>query len=611
MAFKRHPAVLAWEARVGEVFADIASTGIRLRTTRPGSHKTLCPRCSASRQHADDYCLSVTVHSPQDVVWKCHNCAWAGGTATQRTPMTYQAAATVRPNITPTDPTPEVLTWFQRRGIDEDIVRRMKIFQTARTFNGRQQAAIAFPYYRDGTLVSVKYRSMEGKAFATEPNCEQAFYNVDAIREHEEVVLVEGEMDALAMMQAKFPNVISVPRGAPARVSDGVPPPDEDTNFRYLWPAYEALRKKKRIIIATDMDGPGQALAEELARRIGKDKCWRVSWPDGFDMPCKDANETLLVHGAGSVAAAVLQASPWPIDGVFESSAFFDATVQLYRSGRSRGYSTGWPELDEYMTIRPGELTVVLGTPGSGKSSFVNALTHNLATSLGWKIGMCSFETPPDEHLSQLAELRDGRPFREGPSIRMTEPELRRALHWIDQHFFFVRLDEDTAPTVDTILEKARMLVARHGIRAMVIDPFSELEHAKDRFLNESSYIAQAVTKIRQFGRLHGCHVFLVVHPAKLQRENGKTPEPNMYDASGSAAFNNKADIGVIVHRDRYDNSHNVTINVAKVRFRAVGHTGRLTMRYNTLNGRYFVPEPEDETPPRSYDTDRDGDTLH
>jgi len=599
---------------VGEMFADFASSGINLTYRHPGTRKTTCPRCSASRKNSQEHCLSVTFNTPQDVVWKCHNCDWTGGTIRREAPMTQQAVVTVRPNITPTEPTPELLAWFQSRGIEEATVRRMRIFQTTRVFNGRSQKAIAFPYYRDNVLVSVKYRSMEEKAFTTEAACEQAFYNVDALKGCDEVFVVEGEVDALSMIQAGFDNVISVPRGAPQRISDGVPPPEEDTNFRYLWPAYDALRRKKRVILATDSDDPGHALAEELARRIGKDKCWRVSWPDGYGGQCKDANETLTMQGSGSIASACLQAAPWPINGIYESNAFFDQTIQLYRSGRSKGYSTGWAELDEYMTIRPGEVTVVTGVPNHGKSAFIDALTHNLAQSLGWKFGICSFENPPDEHLSKLAEIHDGRPFREGPTIRMTEPELRRALHWVDRHYYFIRLDEDEAPSLDTILEKARGLVARYGINGFVLDPWGELDNGRAKFVNETSHIAQCLTKIRQFARNHAVHVWIVAHPAKMQRENGKTPAPNLYDISGSASFFNKADIGIVIHRPEPKSAINgsaVDIIVEKVRFRAVGKQGTLRMKFNNINGRYFVPEPEDEPPPRSYDKDHDGDTLH
>ena len=43
----------------------------------------------------------------------------------------------------------------------------------------------------------------------------------------------------------------------------------------------ELFENKSKIIIATDNDAPGDALAEELARRLGKERCWRVRWPRG------------------------------------------------------------------------------------------------------------------------------------------------------------------------------------------------------------------------------------------------------------------------------------------------------------------------------------------
>jgi twinkle protein len=52
------------------------------------------------------------------------------------------------------------------------------------------------------------------------------------------------------------------------------------------------------------------------------------------------------------------------------------------------------------MTIRPGELSVVTGTPGSGKSEFIDARAVNLAQRYGWCFAVCSFENPAEEHIS-------------------------------------------------------------------------------------------------------------------------------------------------------------------------------------------------------------------
>ncbi|XP_066341108.1 primase homolog protein-like [Miscanthus floridulus] len=72
----------------------------------------------------------------------------------------------------------------------------------------------------------------------------------------------------------------------------------QDKKYNYLWNCKDYLDSASRIILATDDDHPGQALAEELARRLGKERCWRVKWPKKNDTDtCKDANEVLMFLG--------------------------------------------------------------------------------------------------------------------------------------------------------------------------------------------------------------------------------------------------------------------------------------------------------------------------
>ena len=78
-------------------------------------------------------------------------------------------------------------------------------------------------------------------------------------------------MDKLALEEAGFLNVVSVPDGAPAKVKEGaVPAPDVDTKYSYLWNCRAVLDQATRVLMATDNDPPGHALAEELARRLGQ-----------------------------------------------------------------------------------------------------------------------------------------------------------------------------------------------------------------------------------------------------------------------------------------------------------------------------------------------------
>jgi len=291
------------------------------------------------------------------------------------------------------------------------------------------------------------------------------------------------------------------------------------------------------------------------------------------------------------VRECIREAKPYPIKSLHTFDDYRDQIVNLYRAGRQRAALTGWHTLDPYMTIREGELSIVTGIPNSGKSEFIDALMINLARSYGWKFAICSFENSVEEHASKLAEKAKGLPFWDGPTHRMSESELGTALDWINRHFFPIRA-EDEAPTIDWILETARAAVKRYGIRGLCIDPYNEVEHRRANGQTETEYVSEILGKLKRFAQNNGCHVWFIAHPAKMHRENGKYPVPSLYDISGSAHWVNKADLGVVVHRDFAIEPPQADIYVRKVRFKSVGKVGSVTLSYERATGRYSDIQP-------------------
>ena len=90
----------------------------------------------------------------------------------------------------------------------------------------------------------------------------------------------------------------------------------------------------------------------------------------------------------------------------------------------------------------------------------------------------------------------------------------------------------------------------RYGIRGLVIDPYNELDHQRPVHMNETEYVSQMLTKVKRFAQHNDVHVWFVAHPRQLQGWRGEPP--NLYDISGSAHFINKADNGLVIHRN-YD----------------------------------------------------------
>ncbi|KAJ0611742.1 putative DNA helicase [Helianthus annuus] len=150
---------------------------------------------------------------------------------------------------------------------------------------------IAFTYRWKGEIVNCKFRSITTRKFWQAKHGKRILYGLDGIKEGNTIVIVEGEIDKLSMDEAGVVNCVSVPDGAPQQVSK-----KQDTRFKYLSDCNGYLDKASRIILATDGDGPGQVLAEELSCRLGKERCWLVTWPKKDEgTHCKDANE-VLVH---------------------------------------------------------------------------------------------------------------------------------------------------------------------------------------------------------------------------------------------------------------------------------------------------------------------------
>lgn len=552
--------------------------GIRLRNYGIGGHKSLCPQCSHLRKNKREPCLSVTIEPDGNAVWKCHNCAWTGTTWTggmgkreyrkPEIPAERQAGE-------------QMLKWFEsERRISRSIVREAGVYSTQRRFGDEVQGCIAFPYFHDGEITNVKYRTRD-KRFQQEAETLPTLYGVQwANPEYGPLVFVEGEMDVLACRQASISNAVSLPNGAPQTRNEG------DRRYEPLKTHAALLEGFERAIIATDMDGPGEILADELARRLGKDKCWRARFPDGNDTACKDANDTLIHHGPEVLRECIQGAEPWPIDGLHKPEAFFDGVWAEYRGEGHKPLSTGFRTLDLYYRVFPGDFCVITGIPNHGKSNWMDQVMVQMARNLGWRWAVFSPEHRPSRHMIRLAEKFLRMPFADGPFRRMGEGDLQRALVWINERFMVIEPGEHT-PSIDWIIERARGAVLRHGVRGVVIDPYNEIEASRPQHQTETEFVSQLISKLKRLGRTHDVAIWMVVHPTKLQREkDGKEPVPNLYDLHGSAHWRNKSDAGIVIHRNFEDKS--TEIHIKKIREQPErGQLGIITLRFDVASRCY------------------------
>lgn len=523
--------------------------------------RTTCPQCSPTRKKSKEKCLAVNTI---DGCWICHHCGWSGGLkGNGYKPIPYKA-----PDSLPGS----VIEYFKNRGIFQGILEQEHIgFE-----NSGGKDWIKFPYYQNSVCVNIKYRTSK-KDFRQEKGGKKILYRHDrAMRSTKKVlVITEGEIDALSCLIADF-EAVSIPDGAPSENSKNF-----NTKFDFLKGTEKLFSRFDKIIIAGDNDAPGQKATQELGRRIGVEKCFVVQWPDG----CKDANDVLVKHGKNVLKSIIEKARPFPVEGLVSPVDLTNILLQEYRSGIQGGEKTGWYNLDEYYTVRPGELTIVTGIPGSGKSNLVDALCVNLIKNCEWRFGIFSPENwPLQRHTQTLIEKlinKSFNPSRYGE--RMTLGGAKEGVGMLDDYVKFIAPKSEIL-SIDTILKYARILCLQFGIKGLVIDPWNEVEHCF-KGLSETQYISQELTKIRRFARFNGVHIWVVAHPTKLTKNSeGNYDPPTMYDISGGAHWRNKADNGICVYRDFKTNI--TEIIVQKIRFKEIGKLGSVSLKY-THTGRY------------------------
>lgn len=538
-----------------------------------GKVKTFCPECHSTRSDKRDKSLSVDLDKG---VWHCHYCNWSGCLEKEEWEKEEERRQyALLKNQKPVYKKPEqkqaqavsdrAMKWFNGRGISAATVKALKITEGQEWMpqNNAQSNTVQFNYYRDGELVNVKYRTGD-KKFKLVSGAALIPYNIDGIKGTKECIITEGEMDALSFYECGRHDVISVPNGANA-------------NLEYLDDFIEDYFDDKQVIyIASDTDAKGVGLRDELLRRFGKENCRVVEYGEG----CKDANEHLQKYGKASLLECLSNAPEVKADGVFTVSDFEQSLDALLESGWQKGVTVGHENLDRLISFETKRLCVVTGIPGSGKSEFIDEICERLNIRYGWRFAYFSPENAPlAYHAAKLIEKFTGKKF---DKKRLPQDEYRQVKAYLEKDFSFIMPSDYK---LETILQKAKYLVRKRGIKALVIDPFNRLEDEQGG-MSETRYVSHLLDTLTNFAQQNDVLVILMAHPTKMSKnKDGVIDAPTLYDISGSANFYNKADFGLVVHRDRLNNT--VDVHIQKVKFRHLGEVGSCQFKYNLNNGRY------------------------
>ncbi len=538
--------------------ADLQRLGIDTKGKFSGLVKTVCPRCANQRKKSSEPSLSASI----DEGWyKCHHCQWKGSVVEQK----YN-----RPERVGEALDPQVYQYFTNRGIDYETVNHFRVTQSVEKMSdGQQHKTINFNYWDGDVLINVKYKTRD-KQFKMVSGAKKIPYNLNAIKNSDTIIICEGEEETMCWHEAGYPFAVSCPAGA----STG------NNNLEWLDNSYNYFQDKK-IYLATDNDGPGKKLREDLSRRFEPCDVYVIEFTE-----YKDTNDYLKAKGKESLVSLFEQAKPLPIPEISTVDDFRNELMDIYENGYPVGDSVGYPEFDELLTWKRGQFVVVSGVPGSGKSTFVDQICLRLALRKNWKFAMFSPENDNVLKSIRMVEQITGQAVAGSTQRKMPRPMYERALTYINDHFSFYDTANLDDFKIDNLLRIAKSLIRQKGVDGIVLDPFNYIEHDNQNdIMNEK--IGRMLVKMKKFAITNKVMIILVAHPKKMQKsKSGNQYEvPRLYDISGSHHFFNVTDNGFVVHRD-YDTGL-VDVYVQKVKHYFMGKLGYATFDFDPSTGRY------------------------
>lgn len=538
------------------------------------SKTSICPECSHLRKKKTDKCLSINWDNGIANCFHCGTMIQLHTYAKKEVEKHYEV-----PKFTYNKLSKKVKDWFGGRGISEQTLSRLKITESKEWMpqTKKEENTINFNYFLNDELVNIKYRDGR-KNFKLYKGAEKVFYNIDNIRTSKECVIVEGEIDCLSFIECGYYNVVSVPNGFNLK---------GNINLDYLNDYTEYFNNKEKIILCLDNDEAGRKGRDELARRLGLDKCFLTNL-NGF----KDINECLVSKGKESCLDVLKMAEPFPLENVKILKDYSKELDNFWINGLPKGLLTGMQQFDDIYSAEYGQYTIITGVPQSGKTEFLDQVLIKYNLKKGDKICYVSIENEPFIfHYDKIAQKIFG---RKPNSNDIGTAELNRVKDYISDNIFHVQFEKKY--TLEDVLSKFKEVYKRTGARLFAIDPFNRVK-LKENVKNINEFTIEYHLQMDAFVKETNSHLFLVAHPVKSSYVDGSNKTYNMpsaYDVKGGGEHFDMTYnmIGV----NRIYEQKIVHIKTLKVKFRHLGEPQKsIFYGYNSINGRYEQLESQPE----------------
>jgi twinkle protein len=430
---------------------------------------------------------------------------------------------------------------------------------TMRTYGvGVTDKDVVFPYYQDGVPIGAKLRSLTAKEFhwaGHNPNLQLFGANLYAKTRSKEVIITEGEFDALAAYEMTGILAVSIPNGAGGAA-------------KAVKKNLEWLESFKKVYVCFDNDEPGQTATDEVMDILSVGIGYRVS------LSLKDACEYSKDGLEREFKEAVYASVPKRLSAYYDKDKLSEKWLSFWSSNREGGVPTGIDEIDNLgVRLRQGEVTTLFANPAVGKSTLARQIAANWVT-LGKKVLLVPFEELDIKYYAQTVSMCEHKKLLKDP------PELGERLSLIDRYSDKLFLASLSVTTATKDLPRLLEYTCRsEDIDLIVFDNITKFTSCEQNQTQEIQAVMALLVKVAQDAH---AHVIVVSHTTR-DRSIKDGEAPNMYSGFNSGAIERFSDN--VITMGRVPDSNVCQVAVRKER--ANNAVGETTIYYDPTTGTF------------------------
>ncbi|MEM9553167.1 MAG: replicative DNA helicase [Acidobacteriota bacterium] len=219
------------------------------------------------------------------------------------------------------------------------------------------------------------------------------------------------------------------------------------------------------------------------------------------------------------------------------------------------GVPTGFYDWDRITQgLVPGNLIILAGRPGMGKTSFAINVAQHVALREGRTVGVFSLEMGEQELVQRILSSEADLPFGQLRSGKLSENQwslLYDTIRTIHEGPLYI--DDSPNPSLVEIASKSRRLQAEHGLSLLIVD-YLQLMQAGGRYESRQLEIAAISRGMKQLAKELNIPVVALSQLSRQTERRAGDHRPQLSDLRESGAIEQDADMVCFVYRDEIYN---------------------------------------------------------